>query len=103
MKIAKDEPDCTSASIFSSSQPGISSLYTFNLSLNNTPTKKNDSQLLKTLPNLCLSLCEVTFDFTEPDIDESITVLLIKLIRVQKALKHFTLKCRGVIAEKYIE
>ncbi|CAG8817394.1 28769_t:CDS:1, partial [Racocetra persica] len=82
-------------------QPGISSLHTFHLSLNNTPTKKNVSQLLKTLPNLCLSLCEVTFDFAETDIDESITVLLIELIRVQKALKHFTLKCRGTIAEKY--
>ncbi|CAG8707785.1 1757_t:CDS:2, partial [Cetraspora pellucida] len=103
MKVAEDEPDVSNASIFSSSQPGISSLHSFHLTLNNTPTKKNVSQFLTKLPDLCLSLCDVTFDFAETDIDEKITTLLIKLIRVQKALNHFTLKCRGAITGKYIE
>ncbi|CAG8446029.1 4010_t:CDS:2 [Cetraspora pellucida] len=103
MKVAEDEPDVSNASIFSSSQPGISSLHSFHLTLNNTPTKENVSQFLTKLPDLCLSLCEITFDFAETDIDEKITTLLIKLIRVQKALNHFTLKCRGAITGKYIE
>ncbi|CAG8464716.1 19951_t:CDS:2, partial [Racocetra fulgida] len=52
---------------------------------------------------MCLSLCGVTFDFAETDIEEIITVLLIKLINLQKLLNNFILKCRYVIAEQYIE
>ncbi|CAG8598931.1 7593_t:CDS:2, partial [Cetraspora pellucida] len=103
IKVAEDEPDVSKAFIFSLSKPSISSLHSFHLTLNNTPTKKNVSQFLARLPDLCLSLCDVTFDFAETDIDEKVTMLLIKLIRVQKALDHFTLKCRGAIAGKYIE
>ncbi|CAG8526447.1 23442_t:CDS:2 [Dentiscutata erythropus] len=101
--VAEDEPDCSNVSIFASGQPGISSLHSFNLSLINTPTKKNVFQFLKTLPDLCFSLCEITFDSTEFEIDEETAMLLIRLIRAQKTLNHFTLKCRSVCAEKYIE
>lgn len=103
MMAAEDEPDCSDVSIFISRKPVISSLHSFHLSLINTPTKKNVSQFLRKLPELCLDLCEIIFDFAEIDIDKEITMLLIRFIKAQKMLKHFTLKCHGVNAEKYIE
>ncbi|CAG8760225.1 1744_t:CDS:2, partial [Gigaspora rosea] len=103
MLAAEDEPDCSNVSVFISRKSAISSLNSFHLSLINTPTKKNITQFLRKLPKLCLDLCEIIFDFAEIDIDEEITMLLIRFIKAQKMLNHFTLKCHSASAEKYIE